>query len=220
MFKVYHILPDNDQMGGSRNAAKVTIALRELGETFDIVDLNREKDLRPKDSSYRKNVNPNGVTPAIDEDGFLLWESTAILRYLGDTRGSLIGKDAKSKAVVQQWLSWEASTLQATFLEYYFAVLGNYPSEIKNNALQKYFEKLSILDKTLEAKSGYVADEYSMADIALGMVVPIGFHLEISLENYKSIMSWLNTLSSRAAWQAEPAFVNDMTVGHQKGYLV
>lgn len=220
MFKVYHILPNNDQMGGSRNAAKVTIALRELGENFEIVDLSREKDLRPQDSSYRKNINPNGVTPAIDEDGFLLWESTAILRYLGDTRGRLIGKDARSKAIVQQWLSWEASTFQATFLEYYFAVLGNYSSEIKNNALQKYSEKLSILDKTLEKKSGYVTGEYSMADIALGMVVPIGFHLEIDLRNHKNIMGWLNTLSGRAAWQAEPAFVNDIAVGRQKNYLV
>ena len=219
MIKLYHISPANDSMGGSRNAAKVSIALRELGEEFEAINLDREKDLRPPSAQYRKEINPNGVTPAIEDDGLILWESSAILRHLADTRGGLIGKDAKSKAITQQWLSWEGATFQPAFLGYYFAVLGNYQADLKESALLQYFDKLNILDQRLSRTGSFIAGDYSIADIALGMVIPIGFYLGIDLKNYKNVVRWLNVLSDRSAWRKEPAFNNDMQVGREKGYL-
>ena len=218
MIKLYHILPASDPMGGSRNAAKVSIALRELGEEFEIVDLSRERDLRPTDVPYRK-INPNGVTPAIEDGDLVLWESSAILRYLADTRGSLLAKDLRGQAMAQQWLSWEASTFQPAFMAVYAAVSGNSGSKSKNAALDHYLGKLLILDEALDRGRGFVADEYSIADIALGMIVPIGFHLGIDLKDYSNIIRWLETLAARPAWGKELSFNNDMGVGHEQGYL-
>lgn len=218
MIKLYHILPASDPMGGSRNAAKVSIALRELGEEFEIVDLSRERDLRPADAPYRK-INPNGVTPAIEDGDLVLWESSAILRYLADTRDSLLAEDLRGQAMAQQWLSWEASTFQPAFMAVYAAVSGNSGSKSKNAALDQYLGKLLILDEALDRGRGFVADEYSIADIALGMIVPIGFHLGIDLKDYSNIIRWLETLAARPAWDKEPSFNNDMGVGYEQGYL-
>tara|TARA_R110000868_G_scaffold226030_13_gene478420 strand:- start:5119 stop:5775 length:657 start_codon:yes stop_codon:yes gene_type:complete len=218
MIKLYHILPSSDPMGGSRNAAKVSIALREMGEEFDIVDLNRDKDLRPVDSPFRKNVNPNGVTPALDDNGLLLWESSAILRHLADTRKGLIGADAPSRAMTQQWLSWEASTLQPSFLGFYFAIAGG-QVEAADAAKNDYFSKLAILNKALSKAAGFVAGTFSIADIALGMTVPIGFHLGVNLREYPAIVDWLGQLSARTAWQAEPAFMQDMAAGRAAAFI-
>lgn len=212
MIKLYHILPSSDPSGGSRNAAKVSITLREMGEDFEIVDLNRDKDLRPSDAPFRQNINPNGVTPALDDNGLLLWESSAILRHLADTRGRLIGADVASRAKTQQWLSWEASTFQPTFLSFYFATAGG-QAEAADAAKDDYFGKLAILDNALNSNGGFVTGEYSIADIALGAIVPIGFHLGVDLRKHSAITGWLDQLSNRQAWQAEPAFMQDIAAG-------
>lgn len=218
MIKLYHILSETDEMGGSRNAAKISIALRELGEDFQIVGLNREKDLRPADAPYRRAINPNGVTPAIEEDGLVLWESSAILRYLADSRGKLIGSDVASRARTQQWLSWEGATLQPAFLAYYLAVAEG-RSDAAGAAKDAYLDKLTILDRALERGGGYVAGSYSVADIALGPIVPIGFHLGIDLKAHARVASWLDGLSQRAAWRDEPAFTRDMAAGRAGNLL-
>ena len=85
MIKFYTVLPDNDHLGGARQATKVSIALQEIGEPFETIDLDRRKVVRPLDSKYRK-INPNGRVPAIDDDGFILWEAAAILAYLVESR--------------------------------------------------------------------------------------------------------------------------------------
>lgn len=218
MIKLYHILPSSDPMGGSRNAAKVSVALREMDEDFEIVDLNRDKDLRPANSPFRKNINPNGVTPALDDNGLLLWESSAILRHLADTRKGLIGADAASRAKTQQWLSWEASTFQPSFLGLYFAIASG-QVEAADAAKNDYFGKLAILDEALNKGGGFVAGAFSIADIALGMTVPIGFHLGVNLREYSAIVGWLDQLSMRRAWQAEPAFMQDMAAGRSASLL-
>jgi glutathione S-transferase len=199
-------------MGGSRNAAKVAIALRELDEDFEIVDLNRDKDLRPADAPFRQNINPNGVTPALNDNGLLLWESSAILRHLADTRGELIGDDAASRAKTQQWLSWEASTFQPTFMSFYSATAAG-QAVAAEDAKKDYSGKLTILDKALSSGGGFLTGEYSIADIALGAIVPIGFHLGVDLRKHSAITGWLEQLSNRQAWQAEPAFMQDIAAG-------
>lgn len=218
MIKLYHVLPSNDSMGGSRNAAKVSIALRELGETFETVDLDRERDLRQADSAFRQDINPNGVTPALDDDGLLLWESSAILRHLADTRGGLIGSDSRSRAIVQQWLAWEAATFQPSFLSYYFAIAAG-QGEAASAARDDYSGRLLILDNALANGGGFVAGEYSIADIALGTIVPIGFHLGIDLRDHGAVVRWLNALSARPAWQAEPSFQQDMSAGRSANLI-
>ena len=105
--KIWHIAREGDPYGGSRNANKILLALDEIGEQRQ-VERVRRADARDANGALRK-LNPNGLVPVIEDDGLVLWESNAILRYLGDSRpaAAFLPSDAKAAAVVQQWLTWE-----------------------------------------------------------------------------------------------------------------
>ncbi|GAB4349202.1 MAG: glutathione S-transferase [Immundisolibacter sp.] len=113
MIKFYTILPDNDDIGGARQATKVSIMLQEIGEEFETVDLDRRGYVRPRNSEYRK-INPNGRVPAIDDDGFILWEAGTILQYLAETRPAgrpLLPASGKLRYEILKWVMWDGSTL-------------------------------------------------------------------------------------------------------------
>src|ERR1700733_6649319 len=56
MIKFYTVSPDHDHLGGARQATKVSIALQEIGEPFETIDLNRRKVVRPKDSWFARST--------------------------------------------------------------------------------------------------------------------------------------------------------------------
>jgi len=219
MIKLYHIDAESDPYGGSRNAAKVSIALRELGLEFETINLDRERECRPLDAPFRK-INPNGVTPAIDEEGFILWESSAILRYLADTRGGVLAMgDTRQTALVQQWLSWEAATLFRTCLGVFFAMIADpVNQQTLDAATVEYNGVLAVLDAQLQGQT-YVAGVYSIADIALACVIGVGLNMNVPLLPYGNIVAWLARLEERSAWQQEQAFMNDMKAGREAGLI-
>lgn len=223
MIRLYHIDAATDPNGGSRNAAKISIALRELGLEFETVTLDRMTELRPLDAPFRR-INPNGVTPAIDDDGFVLWESSAVLRYLADNyakNGNVLAMgDSQQTAQIQQWLSWEAATVFGGVLGVFFAMLADpVNQQTLDAAIEEYTRMLALLDAQLEGRE-FVAGPYSIADIALGCVIGVGLNMNISLLPYRNITGWLIRLSERPAWQQELAFMNDMKAGREAGLVV
>src|SRR5262245_58449610 len=104
---------------GSRspNARKVRLLAAELGLALECVRLDFAK------GEYRSEaflaLNPNGKVPTLDDDGFVLWESCAILRYLAGKRPErgLVPLDARGQALVDQWLFWWTAHPEAALLE-------------------------------------------------------------------------------------------------------
>jgi glutathione S-transferase len=90
----------------SWNGRKIRLLAKELGIPLERITLDfAAGDYRTPEFLAK---NPNGKVPTIDDDGFVLWESHAILRYLADKhpeRG-LAGTDPKTRALVDQWLFW------------------------------------------------------------------------------------------------------------------
>jgi glutathione S-transferase len=214
MLKLYHILREGDPFGGSRNGCKALIALEELGEPYTVVPLSRLDDCRMADAPYRK-INPNGVTPAIDDEGFILWESTAILQYLARKRPSagLLPDASPDLARVQQWLAWEGATYAPSLMAMFLAASRPEPvAEDVATAKAALTGNLGILDTALE-RHDYVAGSYSVADIALGSVVPIVFLLGIDITGHRNIVGWLRRLRGRTAWQKADAVMADLAAG-------
>lgn len=214
MIELYHIQREGDPYGGSRNSSKVLIALEEIGEKYSVKLLSRLQDCRPADAPYRK-INPNGVVPAISEDGFTLWESGAILRYLADSRASttLMPTDVKQRAHVQQWLTWEGTTLNPSLLGLFFSMMAPAPdNDAIAAAKAAYLANLGILDAQLAGKD-YVCGSFSIADIALGCVAPISFNLGLDLTPYTHLLAWIKRLSARPAWNKAETVVADIAAG-------
>lgn len=219
--KLYHILPEGDPYGGSRNAAKAAIALREAKIEFETINMSRERDLRPLNGAYRRDVNPNGVTPTLDDDGFLLWESAAVLIYIAEkwAGNSLLPADIRGRARVHQWLAWEGATFQPTLLEVFLLKAnGDSGSTALLAAIARYNANLAVLNDNLKAND-FVGGSFSVADIALGCAVAIGFRLDIDLRPYPNVAHWLRSLRKRPAFAQEPAFSADVGFGEQLALL-
>lgn len=209
MLRLYHILPRADHPG-SHNALKVAVLLRELGLAFELIDVDPARELRPADAPLRR-LNPNGLTPILDDDGFILWESAAILQYLCDSRGPtpLLPIEPRQRARVLQWLGWEASTFIPALMVLYVARLGGNDDAA---AAARVGFLLGLLEQQLSGRD-WVADAYSIADIALGASVPALLPLGVDFAPYPALRRWLDALRGRQAWQDE-IFLADLRAGN------
>src|SRR5690349_8534908 len=94
----------------SINVRKVTWAADEMGLGFEREDWGLP--IRDPNVPEFLALNPNAQVPVVIDDGFVLWESNAILRYLaGKQRADLYPTDAQQRAIVDQWMSWQATEL-------------------------------------------------------------------------------------------------------------
>lgn len=214
MIKVWHTARDGDPFGGARNSNKILLALDEIGERYELQKVRRVEDVRPADAPYRK-LNPNGVVPTIDDGGFVLWESGAILRYLADSRPGkgLMPEDLKGRAYAQQWLTWEGATLGPALLGLFYSMMAQPPNEQATaTARAGYLGSLGILDAQLAGRD-YVAGAFSVADIALGSLTALSFGLGLDLSGQKNLLAWLRRLRARPAFAANEIFIADLQAG-------
>ncbi|MBV1951777.1 MAG: glutathione S-transferase family protein [Cycloclasticus sp.] len=217
MIKLYHIESEGDPFGGSRNGCKAVIALEELGINYEVNALDRINDCRPADAPYRQ-LNPNGVTPTIDDNGFILWESSAILQYLAknNPESDLLPSDSKEQAHVIQWLAWEGATFAPALLNLFFAMTAEEPDEQTIAATKDAFlSTLGILNQQLAGQE-FICGRYSIADIANGAITPLSFLLGVDLTQFPNIISWLKRLRVRPSWQAAGAVMSDMSAGEEQ----
>lgn len=217
MIKLYHIQAEGDPFGGSRNGCKAVIALEEMGIDYEVNALDRMVDCRPADAAYRQ-INPNGVTPTIDDNGFILWESGAILQYLADANPSsgLLPTDSKERAKVQQWVAWEGASFAPALLNFFFAMTAPEPDEATvANTKEAFLGTLSILNNQLAGKE-YICGDYSIADIASGAITSLSFLLGLDLTPYPNILAWLARLRDKPSWQAAAAVMSDMDAGKEQ----
>lgn len=120
-------------------------------------------------------LNPNGTVPVIIDGPVVLWESNAIVRYLAESRGSeLWPAEVSEHAVVDQWLSWQASELLPSWQYAVSALLARNPGfddPVRIAAsISVWTAKMRILEDRLAAGGGYVANgQLSVADLALAI---------------------------------------------------
>jgi glutathione S-transferase len=119
-------------------------------------------------------MNPNGQVPVIVDEGFVLWESQAILRYLAEkVQSDLLPANAQERALVDQWLTWQATELNPSWAYIVPAKLRNDPPnpdpERLAAAAAKWTRTMQILEGQLQ-KGDYVANgRFSLADIVIGL---------------------------------------------------
>ena len=156
------------------NGVKISIALEEMGLAYEPhLVLLSDSDVK---SPEFLSLNPNNKIPAIiDPDGpngapIALFESGAILLYLAEKTGKLIGSNAADKAHVTQWLMFQMGGLGPMLgqLGFFYKFAG---SEIEDpRPRERYIDEakrlLAVIDKQLEGQD-WIAGEYSIADIAI-----------------------------------------------------
>ena len=157
----------------SINVRKVLWAADEMGLSYEREDWG--KPARDPNVPEFLKLNPNAQVPVIVDDGFVLWESQAIIRYLAEKNGSdLLPSDARERAIVDQWLGWQATELNPTWMYAYKAKIRNTPANpdpaLVVESMKGWADKLRIFEARLMGEGAFVANgRFSLADIVLGL---------------------------------------------------
>lgn len=198
--------------GPTPNGRKVAIMLEELGLPFDYrwVDIMAGDQLKPEFLA----LNPNNKMPVIvDPDGpdgeLVLWESGAILWYLGEKHGRLIPQDPRGRAICHQWLMFQMSGVGPMFGQN--AHFAFYAKDKHPYSIERYGNEVKRLLRVLDgrlAESRYLAgDAYSVADIA---TYPYTLRqAEARRAELPNLARWSDELGAR------PAVQRGMDVGRQ-----
>jgi len=185
------------------NGWKVTIMLEEIGLPYAVkpVDITKGDQFTPEFLA----IAPNNRMPAIvDHDGpdgkpYSLFESGAILLYLGEKVGKLIGTTPRERYEVLVWLMWQIGGVGPMFGQFnHFAV---YAPEKLPYAIERYTKEaqrlMGVLDKRLEGRD-FVAGDYSVADIAIfGWVKD--YSTRAALGEVPNAKRWFDAILARPA---------------------
>ncbi|KAF5278594.1 hypothetical protein FQA39_LY00636 [Lamprigera yunnana] len=167
------------------------------------VDLNlKMMDLMKGDhlTSEFLKINPQHTIPTMVDNGFVLWESRAIMTYLVSKYGkddSLYPKDPQKRAVVDQRLYFDLGTLYGRFGDYYYPVLfagGSFVPE-KFNKLQ---EAVGFLDKLLEGNEYTTGSTLTVADFSLVATVSSLDAMDFDLSTFKNVERWYEEVKQTA----------------------
>jgi glutathione S-transferase len=171
------------------------------------IDLGRGDQLTPEYLA----LNPNKKMPTLEDDGFVLWESNAILFYLAakhPDRG-LWPADLKSQADVLRWLAWESAHWDAescgmvAYEKASKAVLGRGPPDPAFIARgeQNFARFAAVLDDSLRGKTWLIGERLTIADFSVGGLVPSAERMGLPVGDFPEIIRWYQGLAALPAWR-------------------
>jgi GSH-dependent disulfide-bond oxidoreductase len=184
------------------NGRKVSIALEELGLPYTAhpVDIGKGDQFKPE----FLNIAPNNRIPAIiDRDNNMsLMESGAILIYLADKTGRLLPKTGAARYRAIEWLMWQMGGPGPMFGQLHHFVKYNKGKSAyaEERYLKEAHRLYGVLDRRL-ADRQYVADDYSIADIAIWPWVAQYEWQTIDLNRYPNVKRWYLAMARRPAVQ-------------------
>ena len=158
-------------------------------------------------------LNPNGLVPTIDDDGVILWESNAIVRYLCAKHG--VGKlwpsDPARRADADRWMDWQQTTVGPPMGILFRGLLKRpadaIDAEQLNVSMQTAAAGWRILDAALARHSFVAGDTLTMGDIALGSAVHRWFALPRERPELAHVAKWYARLNDRPAYRQHIATV-------------
>jgi glutathione S-transferase len=190
----------------SANSRKVHWALEEIGVpySYELVDLMAGAHKKPEFVSR----NPLGRVPVLHDDGFVLYESNAILLHLGRRHGRDVfaPADERDLALLHQWLFVQAfdfqPAMQRAYVAKLYASMGS-PFDAAQHAkdLGELPRPFHVLEAHLDGRSYVVGDRFGLADIALAEPVGLADFVGFDLAPYPNVQRWFARLAERPAFR-------------------
>ncbi|HZD90304.1 MAG TPA: glutathione S-transferase family protein [Pseudolabrys sp.] len=193
----------------SSNVQKAMWAVAELGLAHERVDIGGKYGMN-REPKYLA-MNPNGLVPTLEEeDGFLLWESNSIVRYLAakhDKNGVLEPKDPKQRALASQWMDWQLSVVGPAITPAFWGLIRTPEDKRDMAAIKASQDKTAAAMQILDAQLGktqYVAgDAFSYGDIPIGIMCYRYMQLVPGRPATANLDRWYKAVSARKAFQQE-----------------
>lgn len=194
---------------GRKNSSNVRKALwcaEELGLAYEAIDAGGAFGV--VDTPEYRAKNPNGRVPMIEDDGFVLWESNTIVRYLAARHASgttWYPADLQARASAEKWMDWTTSTFAAPFRTVFWGVLRTPPEQQDwaaiNEAIKVCDESLVMVDQALSQQPYLSGDEIGMGDIPLGCFIYAWLEMPIQRAPLSHVEAWYARLQQRPAYR-------------------
>jgi len=164
---------------------------------------------RATDAPEFRALNPNALVPVIKDGAFVLWESNTICRYLATKhrRADLLPVEAQHRAVVEQWMDWQATELNNAWRYAFMALVRGSPERVDPQALdasvQSWNRHMAILDAQLASTGAFVTGStFTLADVVLGLSVHRWRMTPLARPGLPSIDAYYDRLSARSGFMA------------------
>lgn len=189
----------------SINVQKVLWACAELKLKFERIDAGMEFGVNTT-PEYRA-MNPNARVPTIDHDGFILWESHAIVRYLARAhgKGSLWPTDDKVNADADRWMEWYSTTLWPNLQPLFWNLVRTPPekrdAKLIESSHTKLVDNFGIVENALTGRSHLAGNAFTMGDIPMGLALHRWLLLPIERPNHPKLKAYYDRLAARPAFK-------------------
>jgi glutathione S-transferase len=191
----------------SSNVQKAMWAVGELGLACPRIDIGGPFG-KNKEPAYLA-MNPNGLVPTLEEDdGFLLWESNTIVRYLADKYDEaevLKPKNAHTRALASQWMDWQLSVVGPAIFHAFWGLIRTAPEKRDLATIKASQDKTSaamqIADAQLAKTKFLAGDAFSYGDIPVGVMCYRYRALVPDRPPTPHLDRWYDAISSRKAFQ-------------------
>jgi glutathione S-transferase len=182
---------------------KALWCVEELGLPYERTDAGMQYGI-VNTPEYRK-MNPNGLVPTMDENGYILWESHSIVRYLSAKfgKGVLWPMDERTRGVANQWMDW-AFSFQGSVRDAFWNLIRTPEEKRDAKAIEASRVKSGEMARILDAALGermYVAGAFSMGDIPIGCEVQRWMRLPMERPKLPHLEAWFERLCARTAFK-------------------
>jgi len=189
----------------SVNVKKALWAAEELGLQVRRIDAGLQFGVN--DTPQYLRMNPTGLVPTLEDDGFILWESHSIVRYLcaKHAAGTLWPTDLRTRADAERWMDWTHSFSREFQRPLFWPLVRVAPEKRDPKAIQEARDKcaalLAIPEAALAGRQYLAGDAFTMADIPLGCHVHLWMRLPIERPDRPNLSAWFERLALRPAFR-------------------
>lgn len=184
----------------SVNVQKAAWALDEAGLPFEHVVAGGAHGV-VREPAYLA-MNPNGLVPTLEEEGFVLWESNAILRYVAAKSPALaLPEDPRQRAHIDQWVDWQATSFTPAMRDAFWQLFRSPKPDhaLVAASLAHSEEHAAILDAHLADRTYAAGERFTIADIALGCAAHRWLHLPAERVQRPHLQRWYALIAARPA---------------------
>jgi glutathione S-transferase len=192
----------------SSNVQKVIWALAEMGIPFERIDAGGA--FGKTTESFYLAMNPNSLVPTLEEeDGFTMWESNSIVRYLAAKHSARVLEpaDLKQRARAHMWMDWQLTVMAPAITPAFWQLIRTPADKRDANVIAASREKTiaaaKIMDEQLGRTAFLAGDAFSYGDIPLGIMIYRYVQLVPERPATANLDRWYGAISSRAAFKAQ-----------------
>lgn len=184
---------------GETRDIRVEWALEEVGLPYRVHPIDQPAgELQSPEFS---RISPFNQAPVLEDEGFILSESSAIFLYLAEKTGKLIPGDFQGRMRVTQWCFAAVNTVEPTIFQIQLIALGLEPDLSKREGLVKLMHRwLQGLERRLEGREWIATEDFTVADLSLACVLRMARKTDL-VKEYPRLQAYYHRAFSRPAWE-------------------